>query len=141
MLFMRQNSAIIELFTSFWYENGYQATALMYNLHYQVIALESANTKAMSDYNSFDDVVASKEYQEDLTKINACSFPVECYFMDLFIERRSIDCFGLRNCNAQRINPFVFEVFIWQASQYVRIKRGIYTTFIIELSVRAIKVD
>ena len=96
LMFMEAHSAIIELFTSPWYEPGYQANALVFDLHYQALACTNFSA-------TFE-----------------CAFPASCLSTPLLVHRRSLECYGIRQCHVI-IDVDALEVAVWQASQSVRI--------------------
>ena len=98
MIFMRPQSAVIEIMTSPWYETGYQCTALGMNLNYYVLP------------------------QPDINRSYNCAIPRHCFETPLLVQRRSLDCYGIRMCNA-KIDVAALEILIWQAAQSVRIKK------------------
>ena len=81
-----------------WYEAGYQCTALGLNLNYYVLP------------------------QSDINRSFSCIIPRHCLETPLMVQRRSLDCYGLRMCNAQ-VDVAALEILIWQAAQSVRIKK------------------
>lgn len=102
-LFMQAHSAIIEVFTAPWYENGYSATAMALDLHYGVVTLGTNKEFYCADNVSSD-----------------------CFDKPLLVNRSELSCLGLRSCSAN-IDLNVFEGTFWVAVQHVRIiKRGLH---------------
>jgi len=98
LMFLEEHSAVIEIFTSTWYEAGYQSTALGMGIHYYVVPHTNIN-------DMYD-----------------CEVRVSCFEESLYIKRRSLECVPIRYCNAH-INVDAFEVALWQASQAVRLTK------------------
>jgi hypothetical protein len=98
MIYMRPQSAVIEIMTSPWYETGYQCTALGMGLHYYVLP------------------------QPDIEMSFSCAVPSSCLETPLMVQRRSLHCYGMRSCNAV-IDVGSLEIMVWQAAQAVRIRK------------------
>jgi Glycosyltransferase 61 len=98
LIFMRPHSAVIELMTSPWYEIGYQPTALTFDIHYQTVPVTNLD-------QSFN-----------------CAFPEECLAMPLYVQRRTLACYGMRQCSST-VSLGTVEVALWAAVQSVRIKK------------------
>lgn len=105
LIFLQPHSAVIEIFTSPWYEIGYLPTALMFSIPYFILPYTQAK----------------------IQDVDRCSFPSFCLETPLLVQRRSLSCYGIRQCNAV-IDSQALEVLVWQASQHVRIlKRRMYS--------------
>jgi hypothetical protein len=103
LIFLRPHSAVVEMMTAPWYEPGYQATALTAEILYLVLPLT------------------------DIERTRRCAgtYPESCLQHSLLVTRRSLECYGLRLCDAV-IDKDALEVLLWQASQSVRlIKRDL----------------
>ena len=86
--------------TAPWYEPGYQSTALTFRVHYTSVAMTNLHPEAIFD----------------------CAFPIECLEEPLFVSRRSLNCYGIRQCGCI-VDIHTLEISIWQASQSVRIMK------------------
>ena len=60
--------------------------------------------------------------QPDINRSYNCAIPRHCFETPLLVQRRSLDCYGIRMCNA-KIDVAALEILIWQAAQSVRIKK------------------
>ena len=94
----QRHSAVIEVMTSPWYEPGYQATALICDLHYTTVP----------------------HVQSQLESVRDCIFPQKCLETDLIVERRSLECYGMRQCGSN-VDLNALEIAVWHASQSVRL--------------------
>ena len=104
LLFLKPHSAVIEVFTAPWYENGYSATALSLGLYYTSIPHSRSNTCYCSD-----------------------DVPQSCLNEMLYVNRSRLDCIALRSCSST-IDIDSLEVAFWIASQNVRIlKRQLFS--------------
>jgi hypothetical protein len=95
LIFLNSHSAVIELFTSPWYEPGYQPTALTMGVHYYVLP------------------------QTDMERTRNCEVPQRCLDSPLLVQRRSLACLAIRTCDAV-VDEGGFESLFWLATQAVR---------------------
>jgi len=98
LMFLRGKSAVIELFTSPWYEPGYQPTAVGMGLHYYVVPITR------------------------LDMVRNCEISHDCLSSELLVSRRSLECLSIRTCDAL-IDVDALEVSFWLATQAVRITK------------------
>ncbi len=108
LMFMRKHSAVIELMTAPWYEIGYQPSAIVFGIHYNVVV------------------------QTDFSKTYSCAMPRECLETSLIVDRKNLKCYGIRQCNAL-VDVGALEVAVWQASQHIRVlKRSMFSKQMID---------
>jgi hypothetical protein len=100
LMFLNKHSAVIEVFTSPWYEPGYQPTALLMDIHYYVVPF----TEGAAAMSSCDDL------------------PPACLATPLIVQRRSLECLAIRRCNAA-VDVDAMETAMWLASQAVRLTK------------------
>lgn len=128
LLYLRPHSVIIEIMTSPWYEYGYQPTALVIPIQYYVLPI----TRKVAHITASElEALHAKNYHNSSSinlgfAINCSPYPLECDHTKLLIHRRSLECYGIRFCDAY-IDVHGLEVLIWQASHSIRfMKRRVY---------------
>jgi hypothetical protein len=95
---VQKHSAVIEIFTSPWYEPGYQATALMFGIHYSVIPHPSME-------NVYDCIFPA-HCMDPTIPISAYPDEYQSYMQEnttLMVHRRSLGCFGKKYCLSEII--------------------------------------
>ncbi len=109
VMFLSPGSAVIEIMTAPWYEYGYIGTAIMFSVNFATVALDSSNIHHLFD----------------------CQFNRECIDESKYplqIQRRDLECYSMRFCNAN-ISVDSLEVLFIQARQHVRINKRNLTAY------------
>jgi hypothetical protein len=96
-----------------WYEPGYQPTALTCDMHYTTVTQTNLD-------NVVDCSVPEDCLKADIGPHEQANNPANNTDYSLLVERRSLHCYGLRQCGV-KVDIGALETAVWQASQSVRI--------------------